>query len=117
MIDQIVAEQAAAAPALSPFWQVMMGLLGGGALAKVVDWLLSRRHGDADTDSIVVNTANSLLSTMRQDLTEMRARLVEMDHRLSEAEDLVDAYRHRVIYLTDVVRQHNIPVEDWSAPK
>lgn len=106
-----------AASGLGQIWQVALGLLGGGVLAKVVDALLGRRRGSAETDSVVVKTANDLLSTMRADLTEMRTRLAEMDHRLSEAEDLVDAYRHRVTYLTDVVRQHHIEIEDWSAPK
>jgi len=112
-----LAEEATKSGGLAAAWQVVLGVVSGGALAKVTDWLLSRRRGDAETDSVVVKTATEWITTMRQDLMDMRSRLAEMDQRLSEAEIREDAYRRRVNYLTEVLRQHDITIEDWSAPR
>lgn len=109
---------------LPAVWQLVLGFLGGGAFLAVVNGIFARRQTrataektNADAESVSVATANSLLAGMRQDLTDMRTRLVDMDNRLSHAEDLVDAYRRRVEYLTDLLRRNAIQVDDWSAPR
>lgn len=125
--------------------QIIIATIGSGALISIINALVARRKTNAETESIIASTAQSLLKDVNVELKEMRDRLDTVEGQLEEsrkrariAEDEaqkarlaelelrmhvgvlqrnVTAYRRRVEYLTQLLESAGIEVTVWTPPK
>jgi chromosome segregation ATPase len=131
--------------AASSIIQIIIATIGSGALISAINALVARRKTNAESESIIASTAQSLLRDVNIELKEMRDRLDTVEGQLEEArkrariaedeaqkvrhaefelrmhvgvlERNVNAYRQRVECLTQLLEQAGIEVTPWTPPK